>query len=204
MKYYSRKFAIYLLMILLFASCSDKKKITTFYETTDQKMEAYYVLKKQKEIKHGAYSSYFENGNIQEKSNYKNGALDGERRIFNAEGKLIITEHHSNGNYEGLYKSYFPDGTIESEGLYRENKMTGTWKFYYQDPPGQIKEAVTFKNNIENGPFIEYHENGIMAAEGVYVDEQQHGEVKVYTKKGELHKRILYEMDRVMKYEEFN
>ena len=44
--------------------------------------------------------------------------------------------------------------------------MNGEWKYYYQN--GKLKESVHFKNNVEDGIFVEYHENGNKKDKGTY------------------------------------
>jgi len=44
--------------------------------------------------------------------------------------------------------------------------MNGLVKGYY--PSGALKEEVTFANNVEEGPFTEYHENGHVMWKGTY------------------------------------
>ncbi|HHS96015.1 MAG TPA: hypothetical protein ENJ45_05440, partial [Phaeodactylibacter sp.] len=52
--------------------------------------------------------------------------------------------------------------------------MQGTWKGYYES--GALKEKVEFVDNEENGPFIEFYENGKLKAEGTYRNgDNEHG-----------------------------
>ena len=70
--------------------------------------------------------------------------------------------------------------------------MSGEWTYYYQN--GKIKEIVNFKNNVEDGVFKEFYENGNIKAEGNYTPLQlgvetegvEQGELKEYDENGEL------------------
>ena len=67
--------------------------------------------------------------------------------------------------------------------------MQGWWYKYY--PSGEIMEKVTFVDNQENGPFIEYHKNGQISVEGQYLDgDNEHGELKFFDEAG-LHYRTM-------------
>ena len=67
--------------------------------------------------------------------------------------------------------------------------MTGKWKKYYES--GALFEEVTFSDNKENGPFIEYYENGNLKAEGEYLEgDNEHGLLSLYNEKGELERKM--------------
>ena len=67
--------------------------------------------------------------------------------------------------------------------------MQGIWKKYYES--GKLMESVTMRDNEENGPFVEYWENGNLKAEGAYLDgDNEDGELKLYDEHGELEKTM--------------
>ena len=61
--------------------------------------------------------------------------------------------------------------------------MYGEWKRYY--PNGQLMEVVTFAENAENGPFVEYYKNGNKKAEGTYRNGEENGLLKKFSLAGE-------------------
>ena len=71
--------------IILFSQ-KTKLKETYFYHST-QLSKAYFVLKKNKNIRHGTYKSYFENGKIKETGIYEFNLKVGEWIEFNNYGK---------------------------------------------------------------------------------------------------------------------
>ena len=150
-----------------------------------------YTIRKEDGVKEGVYQLYIE-GIISEKGEYKDGKQEGIRTLFYKSGKKQVEETYVNGNITAK-KTYFENGTLKSEGQYDEAvAMSGKWKYYYQN--GTIKEIVTFKNNVEDGVFVEYYENGNKKAEGTYVpmsfgievEGKEDGELKEYNEKGEL------------------
>lgn len=194
----------YLLIIVssVLVSCSNVKHVKTTFNTGVKK-EEYTVLKKDTTLKHGVYRRYDENGDLRESCNYVQGQLDGKRNIFFPDGTIEISETHREGSFHGAYVSYYRTGHKREEGMYKDNEMTGLWKFYYDLPGDALKEEVTFENNMENGPFREYHPNGELAAEGTYKDELEHGLTKVWDSTGFLIKEILYDNGRPLEYQEY-
>ena len=67
--------------------------------------------------------------------------------------------------------------------------MSNVWIRYYKN--GQKKEEVTFENNEENGPFVEYNENGSLAAKGSYLNgDFEHGLLEIYDGQGVLVRKM--------------
>lgn len=154
-------------------------------ETDPNGLKIEYSIDKKTRKKEGVFRRYFENGQIMEEATYVHDLLDGERKIFAQNGRLLSVENYRNGQYEGPFKAYADDGKLEQEGQYTANEMSGEWKTYY--PGGQLKETVTFANNLENGPFKEYYPTGILKAEGSYSNgDNEDGELKEYLEDGSL------------------
>ena len=61
---------------------------------------------------HGAYASYYRNGQLKEKGFFKEDKRDGE------------------------YESYYQDGKIRERALYKDGKLVG--KFLAYDPQGNL------------------------------------------------------------------
>jgi antitoxin component YwqK of YwqJK toxin-antitoxin module len=195
------KYAVYLLLLwITFASCSKRKVV--IYDEQGRVAERYTIIKNDSSMKTGKYYAFYPDGQEKEFARYKKGKLHGVRILSHPNGMPMQEEYYENGIYHGSFRSRFEDGKMKAAGFYEDGKMTGLWKFYYNQPRGQIKEEVTFSNNAENGPFREYHPNGELAAEGVYVNELEHGLVRIYNENGILIKEIEYNQGRPVKYTE--
>ena len=73
----------------------------------------------------GIYTSYYANGEVQEKAEYKSGKLDGYSVRF------------------------YPNGSIKSQGYFKEDNAQGQWEYYYVD--GTLQEKNYFhKGNLIN------------------------------------------------------
>jgi antitoxin component YwqK of YwqJK toxin-antitoxin module len=144
-------------------------------------------------IKNGIYESFYENGNIFERAEYRNDVLNGEKKFYFENGQVQSIEQHQMGNYHGTFKSFDSTGQVMQIALYEDNQTVGDLLNYYRN--GQLKEKVHFENGTENGPFVEYFENGQLKAEGNYKDgDQEHGILKLYDSTGVLIRKMNCEM----------
>ena len=155
---------------------------------TDEYFTEQYTLRKKDQVKHGPYQKFTLDGGLVEEGQYVNGQISGERKKY-AQGKLVAVETMENGEYHGLYQSYYPEGGPNSSGVYDHDQMVGVWKRYYRN--GQVLEEVTFKDNLENGPFKEWYENGNLKAVGQYKNgDQEDGELLLYNEQGVLIRKM--------------
>lgn len=199
---------IYLFIIiaaagLMLASCSSVNKVETRYEDGSL-MEEYYVLKKDPSIRDGTYHRYDDEENLLESVQYVNGTVEGPRKIYYPNGQLMILETYMNGRFQGPYQTFYESGNKNEEGSYSDNQMEGEWRYYYDSEGNPVREVVQFRDNMENGPFREYHENGQLKAEGTYKDEYEDGMFREYDADGNLIKEILYDSGRPVVYKEFD
>lgn len=204
----STKWFFRLLVLITFAACSNKKKVV-IQDNAGRVLEEYYTLKDKPDQKTGIYTSYYESGKIKELSNFTNGQPEGKRTLYFESGKIMVVENYQNGKYEGEYKSYFENGGLESEGQFRDNVRDGIWKVYYETPKNVVKQEVTFKNNLVNGPAKEYHPNGTLIAEGNKIEigdgvDVYDGKVQVYDSLGTLVKVLVYDKGRQISKEAIN
>ena len=104
-------------------------------------------------VRHGLTLKYFPSGEIFEKSKYVHGMLDGARLIYYPNGQLEIKENYCKGQFCDSLFTFFENGQKRFEAFYVNGEMTGNTRGYYES--GELKEEVTFKGNLENGPFME-------------------------------------------------
>ena len=194
----------YLLIIIsaLLLSCSQVKNVKTYYENGNL-LEGYTVLKSDPEVIHGVYRSYDMQGNLKESSYYENGLLHGKRNLFFSDGRQEVIETYVNGDFEGPYVMYYESGNKFEEGIFEANQRIGIWKYYWDRGGNPLKEEIIYEDNVENGPFKEYHPNGQLAAEGTYLNEFEHGLLKMWDSTGFLIKEIVYDNGRPIEYNEY-
>jgi len=94
-----------------------------------------------REVLHGKYISWTDNGLKTKEGNYENDFR------------------------EGTWK-YYSAGKLRSEGKYVNGKVEGLWKHYYKN--GKIERKVNWENDLREGDFVEYDSLGTVIKEGVY------------------------------------
>ena len=181
------KYSFFLLSLLILA-CGPNLKTIEVQNERGQITERY-TQDPETKLKEGKSYQYYEDGTVHAESDYKQGQLDGQRKLFYPNGQVEIIERYKAGQFEGLFQSYHNDGQPQLEGKYTDHEMGGSWNRYYAS--GALMEEVHFKQNEENGPFIEYYENGKLKAQGSYLDgDNEHGELKLFDEQGELVKTM--------------
>ena len=101
-------------------------------------------------------SSFFnyENGQLWEVNNFKNGKKHGSYKMYFDNGQLMIKGTHKNNKYDGHFIFYDSTGTKESEGIYNKGKTVGAW--YFNDiKGGEIKQFyqtrnITISDSLQN------------------------------------------------------
>jgi antitoxin component YwqK of YwqJK toxin-antitoxin module len=73
---------------------------------------------------------YFENGNVAEYANYKNGALYGVSKWFSESQRLLQESEYLNNKLEGYSNYYDFLGNLNAKGNYKQNIRVGIWNYY--------------------------------------------------------------------------
>jgi antitoxin component YwqK of YwqJK toxin-antitoxin module len=200
---------LFFLVLITFASCNSRKQVD-IKNNAGVVIETFFVDKDDPSTKVGAYTKYYDSGKLLETGVYKNGKLNGERKLYHENGKLMQLETYIDDKFDGPFKSYSEDGSLVQEGVYRDNQMNGVWKNYYTNPKNVMKSEMTLLNGKINGPAKEYYTNGKLSAEGNKIEigdgadafDVFDGKVQVYDSLGTLEKTITYDKGRQISKEE--
>lgn len=81
-------------------------------------------------ILNGSRKVYFENGAIAEEEGYTHGLKNGAYKKYTEKGIVLEESNYVNGKPEG--KAVYRDakGNVASEGMYKDGTKSGIWKFY--------------------------------------------------------------------------
>ena len=90
---------------------------------------------------------YFENGQVNYKSQFFNNQRNGWSFTYNENGGLVFHENYVNGKFSGQIKSYHPSGKISRIEYYENNRHIDTSTFF--DESGQVLKTVEFINPCE-------------------------------------------------------
>ena len=93
--------------------------------------------------KHGLSLKGDETGSITEKMFFINDQLEGQRLVYN---RTHIKEeaNYKNGKLEGERKLYYDNGKIQEEGTFKNGKRDGSAKWYDQE--GKATIEYTYRN----------------------------------------------------------
>ena len=126
-----------------------------------------------------------------------NPAMDGRVSLSHAFHPAGISNSYLGYGYEkaewkttfqaGLQYVNYGDDLIRRDVTGQDLGSFNLWRKY--NPTGQMIEEVTFADNLENGPFREWFDNGQLAAEGSYLDgDNEDGRLRVYNEDGSLNR----------------
>lgn len=99
-------------------------------------------------VPHGAFIKINDKGYITEKGVYNNGEFDGEYLKY-IRSKIKEEAFFVEGKLDGVRKQYFDDGKIMSEENYTMGVKDGAFKYYNQEG------AVKFEQKYKNGDKVE-------------------------------------------------
>jgi antitoxin component YwqK of YwqJK toxin-antitoxin module len=206
MKINFRKSIVAVLLLAALAACNRNEKVE-IKNKDGVVIESFFVDKDNPSQKIGVYTKYYDSGKILETGTYKNGKLNGERKLYYENGHLMQSENYIDNKFEGAFNSFYEDGSKQQEGSYKDNMMSGLWKNYFQEPKDIVKNEITMQEGKINGPSKEYFTNGKVYAEGNKTEigdgiDVYDGKVQVYDSLGTLQKTITYEKGRQVGKEE--
>lgn len=106
----------------------------------------------------GKFIDYYIDGKKQGEGNFKNGKVDGVRKMYYPNGQISMERVYSSGLENGLEKEYYEDGTLKQKGDFLNGKENGVWEMYH--PNGQLKQRTSFDKGKMDGESISYYSTG--------------------------------------------
>ena len=140
---------------------------------------------------------YNEEGKLILEVNYRNGKKNGMKTTFL--DKETVKENFINDIKEGYARHYFPDGMLKMEIPFVKGLEQGLAKEYA--PDGSIITLIEYKkgfvverikinrkdqNNLKQGRWYVFYQNGNVKQEGNYQDDKKNGYFKEFTESGDL------------------
>ena len=112
--------------------------------------------------------TYYENGNVRELVEYKNGVRQGAAEVFTRMNKYVVGQY-DNGEYHGNWIVYHPNGIVKQSGDYKNGKARGEW-FYY--PSGDASMSGKYVNDRRQGIWTEFSEQGEVKSRALFVNDE--------------------------------
>lgn len=119
----------------------------------------------------GEWRIYNLKGTLVMMATYRDDSLEGIRREYWIDGKTIMSEtEHFRGTARIIDRAYWPSGKLKHETSVLHDKMDGLAKEYYED--GSLKREAMFVNGSMNGMFKYYYPGGKLWIEQVFKDDK--------------------------------
>lgn len=181
----------------------------------------YGVLKKQERInrnnnagqKQGVWKDFYENGKVKSETVFRNGKKTGYAKVFFENGSLANIDKYIGDSIQKetpelttrleVRNEYYEDGSIKKTGTYLYDLPEGTHKEYSRE--GKITAAKIYKEgNLtgeglvdeagnQQGPWVEYHADGIIKAKGNYDNGIKTGDWIFYHPNGKVEQKGKYD-----------
>lgn len=166
---YLKLFGLILSLFMPILSKAQLKEVRVMFDSLDQQVkEKYFVREDNPLILDGAYISYYLNGNIKSKGQYKNNKPSGKWYYYFENEKLKMESDLS--KEKGTYwKYYFENGNVSQEGMLLDEKKNGFWQFYYES--GQLKSKGFYNDGKREGNWNIYYEDKTLKAQAIYEDD---------------------------------
>lgn len=114
----------------------------------------------------GVAIDFYSNGNVKQRSNYKNGLLDGESILYTKKGSPEVIANFKEGKRHGVSRIFnvwspvsgpFP---ILLETSYSNDVIDGKQKYFYR-PTGLLIWSDEYKNGKKHGKSIVFNTNTV-------------------------------------------
>ena len=115
--------------------------------------------------KDGEWIWYYPNKSILMSENWENGERDGSFVEYDEKGNIITQGEYKEGAEEGEW-IYVNRGVIE-KGSYFDGMKTGLWRVWFAN--GLLAYEIEYEQDLYNGKYIAYWENGKTKLSGKYI-----------------------------------
>ena len=99
-------------------------------------------MTKKETIKDGLHESFYKNGQLKFRGNYKTGKKHGLWEVFYLKGnnnplilhgQLMYRGNHKYGKRDGLWEWFRVNGQLERRGNYKNGEQNGLWEYFDRD-----------------------------------------------------------------------
>lgn len=101
---------------------------------------------------------YYRNGQISDQNYYLNGKTNGEVKIWFENGQIKEISNWKEGIQDGMYQTYYENGQPQEKVNWINDKRDGKSERWHEN--GQKSEVMFFKLGIEDGEVLQWYPNG--------------------------------------------
>jgi antitoxin component YwqK of YwqJK toxin-antitoxin module len=117
--------------------------------------------------------------------------------FFDADGRLIRFENYKDNLLNGESKVYFANGQVSHEMIFLNDKMNGPFTEYTAE--GKISKKGAYKNGIYDGNIVVNYDSGKKKEEGKFVNGMREGSWNFYLETGLPELTIWFKSDKIEK-----
>jgi antitoxin component YwqK of YwqJK toxin-antitoxin module len=141
-------------------------------------------------VRHGPYTTWYYamSNRIETCGHYEDGLQEGKHIRYYQDGSICSIHNFKQNQRHGITIEYEATQIFMME--YFANKLNGIAICWYIT--GGLKYRCRFVNDVNQGPYKSYHENGVKAEEGVYLNGKKNGWVTKWHPQGSLRSRKVY------------
>jgi antitoxin component YwqK of YwqJK toxin-antitoxin module len=121
----------------------------------------------------------------------------GKWEFFDADGRLIRFENYKDNLLNGESKVYYANGQVSHEMMYLGDKMNGPFAEYTIE--GKVSKKGSYKNGIYDGNIVVNYDSGKKKEEGKFVNGMRDGGWNFYLETGLPELTIWFTADKVEK-----
>lgn len=96
------------------------------------------------ELAHGIGIRYYNNGQLAEKINWKDGKIHGLREWYYENGQLMEKSNWKNDKWHGLSELFYQSGGLYEKANWEDGKLHGLFELFYED--GRLIEKSNWKD----------------------------------------------------------
>lgn len=177
---------VWLLAIVLIPLLSSGQGIMryTYHDEARKNIKEIYQVKDTiQNILNGRYISYYLNGSMESKGQFKNNETTGVWEFYFETGNLKMRGILRQSSNYGLWEYFFENGSKSMEGMINGRNKEGEWKLYYES--GELREKGDYLANKRSGLWTMYFEDGTKRGEIEYSED--HGRFTEYYHSGKVY-----------------
>lgn len=114
----------------------------------------------------GPVTSYFPEGEMQSRIQYKMSIYDGKFESFYPTGMHKEVTTYAMGTKSGSYAAWYENGQMSAVGYYQNNQPDSVWKEWFED--GKKKSEKFYRDGQPYGLQTEWYNNGQLQRVGKY------------------------------------
>lgn len=103
------------------------------------------------------------------------GQKEGTAIEYSRDGKVLKEQPYKDGKKEGTHKEFDEDGRLIAEEYFMNGLKEKVSTYYYEESD-QLKESISFIQNVRNGAYQKFDEKGRLILSGAYKNGRPTGE----------------------------